>query len=116
MLTPYSITTPRNTEEISTFFAELRLIKELFEERYMLDHFMNVDDTDDIDGHNRLVMYGIEVDMYAEDQPYVMNYRTGITQLPENSSMIFMKKVDGLNRFCFSYLDDEETLNEIIVR
>jgi hypothetical protein len=116
MLTPYSTTTPRDTDYISAIYAELRLVKKLFEERYILDHRMNVDDTADTDAHNKLTMAGITVDMYEDQKPYVMNYGTMVAELPANGTILFVKKVGGANRLCYACKDKTNVLKEIILR
>jgi len=116
MLTPYSTTTPRNIDFLSDIYTELRLIKQLFEERYILDHHMNMINTADTDAHNKVTMKGITVNMYADGEPYVMNYGTMVAQLPANGTILFIKKIANENRLCYACKDKTNTLREIIVR
>lgn len=116
MHSEYLTSTPRPTDYFSQIYANLRLIKQLFEERYILDHHMNMDDDTDSDGHDKITIQGITVDMYADSRPYPMNWITGIAQLPESGTILFCKKVGNNNKLCYACKDINGNLKEIILR
>lgn len=66
MLSEYKISTPYPTDYFSQVFANIRLIKQLFEEIYTLDHHLNETDTALTDGHDKLTMKGITVNTLAD--------------------------------------------------
>ena len=116
MLSEYKISTPYPTDYFSQVFANIRLIKILFDERYTLDHHLNDSDKLLSDGHNRLTMKGITVDMYSEKMPYPMNPTTGVAQLPSSGVILFCKQINGNCKLIYTFKDKTNTLKEIILR
>ena len=112
----YNVSTPFPTDYFSQIFANLRLIKTLFEERYTLDHYLNDEDLNPTDGHNKVTMKGITVNMLEDRMPYPLNPETGTAQLPANAGIVFNKIVEGNSKLCFATKDKNGTLTEIILR
>lgn len=116
MFDEYKTTTPYPTDYLSQIFSNIRQIKNLFEERYTLDHHLNGSDKSLSDGHNKLTMKAITVDMYIDKSPYPINPATGIAQLPDNGAILFCKLVNGSHKLAYSVKDNTGTVKEIILR
>ena len=115
MLSQFITTSPTPADYFKNIFSNLRQIKELFEERYILDHYLNETDTADTDGHNKLTMKAITVDMFTDKMPYPMNWETGEAELPDNTGILFVKNVSGAERLCFATKNSAGTLTENII-
>ncbi len=116
MQSEYKLSTPYPTDYFSQIFANLRLVKEMFEERYTLDHHLNETDTALTDGHDKLTMKGITVNTLADKMPYPMNPTTGIAELPANGAILFCKVVNGNCKLIYAAKDNTNTLKEITLR
>jgi len=102
MLNEYKTSTPLPTDYFSQVFANIRLIRTLFEERYILDHSLNKTDVNPIDGHNWLTMKEITVDLLSDKMPYPMNHVTGLAELPAEAIILFFKNVNGTHKLCYA--------------
>ena len=116
MLSAFITTSPTPADYFKNIFSNLRQIKDLFEERYILDHYLNDTDTADTDGHNQLTMMSITVDMFTDKMPYPMNWNTGEAELPDDTGILFVKNVSGAEKLCFATHNSSGTLTENIIR
>ena len=116
MLSAFITTSPTPADYFKNIFSNLRQVKALFEERYILDHYLNTTDTANTDGHNKLTIKAITVDMFTDKMPYPMNWTTGESELPSNTGILFVKNVSGAQRLCFATKNSSGTLTEIIIR
>jgi hypothetical protein len=102
MLNEYKTSTPLPTDYFSQVFANIRLIRTLFEERYILDHSLNKTDLNPSDGHNKLTLKEITVDLYSDKMPYPMNQEKGLSELPSEATILFFKNVSGTHKLCYA--------------
>ncbi len=103
MLDQYITSTPAPTNQFSDIFAELRLLKTLFAERWELDHILS-ETTAETDSHRKLTMKAITVDMLSDKMPYPMNWTTGEAEMPNGGTILFVKLVDGIPKLTFANL------------
>ena len=117
MLSAFITTSPTPADYFKNIFSNLRQIKTLFEERYILDHYLNETDTADTDGHNKLTMKSITVNMFTDKMPYPMNWTTGEAEIPDDTGILFVKNVSGRQRLCYANMNSAGTvLRETIIR
>ncbi|GEM_PF-2802144 len=115
MLSEYKISTPYPTDYFSQVFANLRFTKEMFEERYTLDHHLNETDTALTDGHDKLTMKGITINTLVDKMPYPINPETGVAELPANGVILFCKLVNGKCQLTYAAKDNTNAFKEFEV-
>jgi hypothetical protein len=116
MLDELITSTPYPTDYFNQIFANIRAVKNLFQERYELDHKINTTDTALTDGHNRLTFKTITINMYADQTPYPMNWTTGVAEIPYQAGILFCKTVGTSVKLCYAVKDKNNALKEIIIR
>ena len=92
MFNSLNTSSPLPTEYASEIYANLRLIKSLFEERYSLDHYLNPTDTNPTDAHNKVTLKPIVPDLYKDKMPFPMNWEAGIAEMLNDTGIIITKK------------------------
>jgi len=82
MLNMYDIGIPIPADFFKQIYAEIRKIKLLFQERFILDHDINGD-------HNKLTLREIKVNLLQDKSPFPMNWDKGAAEIPKDGGILF---------------------------